>query len=333
MEKTKIGNRSVGAGEPALIIAEIGSNHDRQWDRAAELIEAAAAAGADAVKFQLFAAGDLYPPGSAPYDSLKAVELPPEWIPRLSRAATEAGVLFICSPFAEWAVDRLDEVGVPAFKCGSSETTNLPLLRTMASKMKPILLATGMCDLADIHEAVEVVRSAGNSDVILMQCTSLYPASAGHVHLRVMDTLQAAFGLPVGLSDHTTDVVIPAAAVARGACVIEKHLTLNRALAGPDHSYALEPAEFATMVKGIRATEAALGSGVKTMLPEEAEYARRSCVRAARDIAAGETLSRDDLTAARPARGIAPRYAPALVGAVTRGPIAAGEPLTWENVR
>ena len=331
-DKIQIGERWVGAGEPTCVIAEIGSNHDRKWDQAKRLIEAAAEAGADVVKFQVYTAEDLYPPGTSVYEMVKAAELPREWIPKLADYSAKCGLMFFASVFSREAVDCLAEVEVPAYKWASSETVNLPLLKYAASKKKPILLSTGMCDLADVHEAIEVIRSEGNTDIILLQCTSLYPTEPRHVHLRTMDTLRTAFQLPVGFSDHTTDIVIPAAAVARGACVIEKHLTISRQLPGPDHVYALEPPEFKKMVAGIRATEEALGSPVKTMLPEEAEVARRNSIRAARDIEAREVLTHDLLVIERPAGGIRPRFLSAVIGQRLRERVAKGEAITWEKI-
>lgn len=331
-DKVQVGNRWIGAGERAFIIAEAGSNHDQKLDQAKQLIDAAAEARADAIKFQLFAADTLYPVGTQAHAALKAVELPRAWIPQLVEHAAERGLMFLASSFDREAVDCLAAVNVPAYKWASSETVNLSLLKYAAGKHKPIFLSTGMCTVADIHEAVEVVLSEGNTDIILLQCTSLYPTAARHVHLRVMDTLRCAFQLPVGFSDHTTDLAIPAAAVARSACVIEKHLTLDRRLPGPDHGYALEPAEFTKMVEHIRATEDALGCSVKTMLPEEAEVARRSSIRAARDLKAGETLAEDAFVVQRPAQGIHPRFLSTIIGRRTREPIAKGEPITWEKL-
>jgi len=331
-DKVRIGDRWIGVGEPTLVIAEIGSNHDRKWGQARQLIEAAAEAGADVVKFQVFEAEDLYSPGTPSYEVVKAIELPWEWIPRLVDYSAKCGLMFLASPFSREAIDCLAEVEVPAYKWASSETINLPLLKYAAAKQKPILLSTGMCDLADVHEAIEVIRSERNTDIVLLQCTSLYPTERRHVHLRVMDTLRSAFQLPVGFSDHTTDIVIPAAAVARGACVVEKHLTISRQLPGPDHGYALEPAEFKRMVDGIRVTEEALGSAVKTMLPEETRLARRSSIRAARDIEAGEVLTHDLLVIERPAGGIRPRFLGAVIGQRLRERVSKGEAITWEKI-
>ena len=332
-DKIQIGDQWIGVGEPALVIAEIGSNHDRKWDQAKRLIEAAAEAGADVVKFQVFKAEDLYSPGTPSYEVVKAIELPWEWLPKLADYSAKYGLMFLASPFSREAIDCLAEVEVPAYKCASSETVNLPLLKYAASKQKPILLSTGMCDLADVHEAIEIIRSEGNTDIVLLQCTSLYPTEPRHVHLRAMDTLRSAFQLPVGFSDHTMDMVIPAAAIARGACVIEKHLTISRQLPGPDHGYALEPAEFKRMVDGIRATEEALGSPVKAMVPKVAEVARRNSIRAARDIKKGEALTQDLLTVERPAQGIRPRFLSAVIGQRLREQVAKGEAITWDKIQ
>lgn len=332
-DRVRVGNRWIGDDEPTFLIAEAGSNHDRKWDQAKQLVEAAAEAGADAVKFQMYAAEDLYPRGTPSYEAVKSCELPREWVARLAEYSEKCGLVFLASPFSRDAVDCLERVNTPAYKWGSSETVNLSLLKYAAAKHKPLLLSTGMCDLADVHEAIEVVRSEGNPGIILLQCTSLYPTEPRHVHLRAMDTLRAAFHLPVGFSDHTTDLVIPAVAVARGACVIEKHLTISRHLTGPDHAYALEPAEFKRMVEYIRTTEASLGSPVKTFLPEEAEAARRTSIRAARNIRAGEVLTVDVLVVERPGEGIRPRLLNAVVGLRTRQAIAKLEAITWDKVQ
>lgn len=329
MTRIKLGTRWVGVGEPAFIIAEIGSNHDRDLEQAKQLIRVAANAGTDAVKFQLFTADDLYAPGDAAYDSVRQAELPWEWLPRLRAVADDHHVAFLASPFSKAAVDQLDELGVPALKWASSETVNLPLLKYAAARKRPILLSTGMCRLADIEEAVMVVRSE-HDDLVLLQCTSLYPTGPEDVHLAALDTLRTAFNTPVGFSDHTLGISIPIAAVARGACVIEKHLTLDRSLPGPDHSYALEPDEFAAMVAGIRAAERAIGSREKRILPQEEEVGRRVSLRAARDIDAGEILSAEQIVETRPGGGLPPRLRSVVLGRRTRRPLAKGEALTWD---
>lgn len=328
--KVKVGKKWVGNGEPAFVIAEIGSNHNRKMEQAKDHIDAAIEAGADAVKFQLYAAEDLYPAASPVYGIVKDTELPPEWIPELMEYCNSRNVVFFASVFGKWSVDLLDDLNIDAYKLASSETVKLDLVKYIAAKKRPMLISTGMCDLADVHEALEVAASEGNDEVVLMQCTAIYPTEPEDVNLRVMDTLRDVFGYPTGLSDHTLDTTVPIAAVARGACVIEKHLTLGRDLPGPDHSYALEPGEFKKMVSAIRATERALGSPVKTMLREEGRFARRDSIRAMRDITSGETITPDMIGFSRPGEGIRPRFLAAVTGCKASRPIAQGEALTWE---
>jgi sialic acid synthase SpsE len=327
-----IGKVLIKSESQPFVIAEVGSNHNQSFDMALRLIDSAVEAGAHAIKFQLFLADKLYAPGQGLYDIFKSIELNREWVPRLARHAEERGAIFLASPFDNEAVDLLAEAGAVAFKVASSEAVNLSMLKYIAKKGKPVILSTGMCDLADVHEAVEVIRSEGNNNIVLLHCSALYPTPPDKVNLRVMDTMRAAFKLPVGFSDHTLDITVPVAAVARGACVIEKHLTLDRRLPGPDHSYALEPQDFRHMVDAINVTRQALGSPVKMMLPEEAQYARRDSLRAARDINAGETITREMLTCERPGNGIRPRFIIAVIGQKTRGPVKKGEAIEWKII-
>jgi N,N'-diacetyllegionaminate synthase len=331
-EHVDIGNRRVGVGEPVYIIAEIGSNHDRDLSQAMRLIDVAADAGADAAKFQLYAATDLYAPDSPVFDLVKATELPVNWVPQLAKHASDRGMAFMASPFSTAAVDTLAAVDSPAYKVASSDVVNFPLLKHIAAQRKPVVLSSGMSNLADIETAIELIRSEGNDDIVLLHCTALYPTLPEQVNLRAMDTLRAAFGVPVGHSDHTLDTVIPIAAAARGANVIEKHLTPNRSNPGPDHSYALEPAEFARMVREIRTVEAALGSPVKRMLPEEAVQARRASVRAARDLRAGDQITADAVIAERRAGGLQAYFLCAIIGGRVKTAIKKGDPVAWANV-
>ena len=240
--------------------------------------------------------------------------------------------MFLASPFDEESIDNLHKVGVPAYKWASSETVNLPLLRYAASKKKPMIISTGMCDLADVYEAVKVVHSTGNQDIILLHCTSLYPAEPRCVNLRAMDTLKNAFQLPVGYSDHTLGFLISAIAAARGACVIEKHFTLSRKLNGPDHSYALEPDELTQMVKAIRETERSLGSAVKEMLLEEKKLARRESLIAKVDIPKGSILTKEMIVIKRPAFGIKAGFLNAVIGRETKREIKKDEAITWDII-
>jgi N,N'-diacetyllegionaminate synthase len=346
-EKVKIGDTWVGKGEPVFIIAEAGANHDRKLKQAKQLIDVAVEAGADAVKFQVYSAETLYsrktPQFSylketegdkSTFDILKSIEIPREWLGELAGYCRERGIIFLATPFDHEAVDQLDAVGVPAYKWASFEIVDLPLLKYAAAKGKPLLLATGMCNLDDIRDALDAVRGAGNGDVILLQCTSLYPTQIDQVNLRMMDTLKEAFSLPVGLSDHSLGITVPIAAVARGACVIEKHYTLSRKLKGPDHPFALEPDELKQMVKAIRDVEESLGSPVKQMIPEEAEMAKlgRRSIIARVKIPRGTKISANMLIIKRPGYGIRPKFLDDVVGREAKQDIEEDDIITREMI-
>lgn len=325
----QVGQRAVGEGHRCFVVAEAGSNHNQNLRQARRLIEVAAAAGADAVKFQLFRADRLYPRTAGQSDYLKQdrsifeiiaeMEMPYEWIPELAACARERGILFLASVFDEESADLL-QPHVPAFKIASYELTHLPLIRHIARMGKPVILATGTASLEEVQETVEVVRATGNEDLILMQCTASYPAPLESLNVRAMVTLREAFGVPTGLSDHSRDPLVgPLAAVALGAHIIEKHFTLSNRLPGPDHNFAVEPEELAQMVTKIREVEQALGNGQKVPHPVEQElrqFARRHLV-AARDIAAGELFSRENALVLRRGKlpaGLEPKYYEAILG-------------------
>jgi N,N'-diacetyllegionaminate synthase len=334
INRIKIGERWIGEGEPVFVVAEIGSNHNQTLGQARQLIEVAAAAGVDAVKFQLFKAENLYPnKEDAMFKIMKSIELPWEWLDELVEYAQSFNLMFLASPFDKGAVDVLETLGVPAFKWASAETINLPLLRYAAAKKKPMLVATGMCDLTDVTAAVEMITSTGNRDIVLLQCTSLYPALPTQINLRAMDTMRDTFHLPVGFSDHTLGFNITAAAVARGACVIEKHFTLSRDMEGPDHFYAIEPDELKQMVEVIRNVEKSLGSTVKDMLPEEKKVAKRESIIAAKDIPQNTVITRDMIVLSRPALGIKPRFLAAVLGSKVKTYIEKGQAITWQMLQ
>jgi len=340
----EIAGRRVGPGAPAFVIAEAGSNHDGRFDQAVRLVNAAAAAGADAVKFQSFRLDRFIAVG--PYqralggddaswvEQTRAGELPPAWLPRLAAHCREAGVVFLSTPFDPDAADLLDHAGAPAFKVASGDLTHLPLLRHLARKGKPILLSTGMSTIAEVAAAVEAVRREGNARIALLHCVVAYPADPRDVNLACLGTMRQAFDLPVGLSDRTLGIEVPIAAAALGACIVEKHFTLDRRLIGPDHAYALEPDELGDMVAAIRRVESALGSGEKRPLEIEAQelrLARRGAV-AACDIAPGAPIREAMVDFVRPADGIAPADLPALIGRRARSRIRKGEVLTWDRI-
>lgn len=335
MKKVQIGDRWIGEGEPCFIIAEAGSNHDRKLNQAIELIDIAAEAQVDAVKFQIFSADTLYSENAPAFGVIKENELPREWLRQLAEYAEKKGIILMATPFDKAAVDQLYEIGIPCYKWSSLEIVNLPLLNYAAVKGKPIILSTGVCDLGDIQGALNEIYSTGNKDVILLHCASLfeYPQKPDQVNLRMLDTMREAFHIPVGLSDHTLSTVIPAAAVGRNACVIEKHFTVDRGLKGPDHSFALMPQELKDMVKGIREVEASLGSPEKSAIPEEKNVVpQRPSIIARIDIPQGSVITEDMIITKRPGYGIAPKYFKIVTGRIARTHIKKGEGITWDAI-
>jgi N-acetylneuraminate synthase len=359
--------RRVGEGQPTFIIAEAGSNHDGRLAQAKELIDVAAEAGADAVKFQVFRAAHLYPEGvgivqtpAGPIDLyafLKAHEVPRTWLRPLAEYAEARGLLFLASVFDKEACDWVDEVGVTAHKIASPELTHLPLLAHAAGKGKPVILSTGLSRLGDIEEAVETIQQQGNRQIALLHCVSAYPAPPDQCNLRVIETLRRAFQLPVGFSDHTTDPTLaPRMAVAAGAALLEKHFTLSRTLSGPDHPFALEPHELAVMVRAIREVEAMseaqrarwletvpdgerlLGVPAKTITPAEVEIAScdRRSILASCAIAPGERLTETNTCILRSERnltpGLHPRFWSTILGRRAVKPVGPGEGIRWEHL-
>src|SRR3990172_2573050 len=309
--RVRVSDRWIGDGEPCFIIAEAGSNHDGNLEQAKRLIGVAASAGADAVKFQVFRANRLYPRSAGVsgylkipkpiYDIITEMEMPYEWLPELAVCCREKGVLFLASAFDEGSADQLDP-HVEAFKIASYEMTHLPLVRYVARKGKPVIISTGTADLYEVAETVKDFRGTDNDSLILMQCTAAYPTPVESLNVRAIATLKSSFGVPVGLSDHSRDPLVgPLAAVAVGANLIEKHFTLSNDLPGPDHRFAVEPAELRLMIQKVREAEKALGSGEKVMHPIEAElrgFARRS-IFAVREITAGEPLTEENISILR----------------------------------
>ena len=341
----EIGGRRVGPGEPVYVIAEAGANHNRDLGLARELIDAAAASGADAVKFQTYT-GALYSAktprfeylqdGRSPSELLEAISLPRDWQPELAAHARTRGIAFFSTPFDHDAVDSLAAVGVPAMKIASFELVDLPLIRHAASVGVPVILSAGMATYGEIEDALGAVREGGGREVALLRCASVYPAPAELMNLRAMATMRDAFGVPVGLSDHTTGIAIPTAAAALGAELIEKHFTLSRKLEGPDHPFALEPEELRAMVAAVRDVEVSLGSG-RLEGPSEAESVEmyglaRSSLHAATEIRATTAITRDMLTVKRPGHGIKPKHIDLVVGRTARIDIEVDDAITWDMV-
>ncbi|HLE92828.1 MAG TPA: N-acetylneuraminate synthase family protein [Anaerolineales bacterium] len=311
VEKVRVGNRWIGDGESCFIIAEAGSNHNGSFEQAKQLIDVAVSAGADAVKFQVFRANSLYPKSAGfsdylkvarpIYDIIAELEMPYEWIPDLASYCRDKDVLFLASVFDEVSADQVER-HVEAFKIASYEMTHIPLIRHVAKKSKPVIISTGTANLNEVAETVDEFRRTGNNALILMQCTAAYPAPLDSLNVRAIASMKEAFGVPVGLSDHSRDPLVgPLSAVAVGANLIEKHVTLSNELPGPDHRFALEPDQLRLMIQKIREAERVLGNGRKEMHPVEMElrwFARRS-VFAVRDIRAGEPFTEENIAVLR----------------------------------
>jgi N,N'-diacetyllegionaminate synthase len=340
-----IGRRQVGSGHPCFVIAEAGVNHGGSLARARELVDVAAASGADAVKFQTFRAENVISrlAMKAAYqqqttgqgsqlEMVRALELPPEAFRDLAAYCEDKRILFASTPYDEPSADLLVELGVAFLKVPSGEITNLPFLAHQSRYGLPLILSTGMATLIEVETAVGTIRDHGDPPLVLLHCVSNYPAEDTDANLRAMHTLAAAYGVPVGYSDHTLGSEVALAAVAMGASVIEKHITTDRSLPGPDHLASLEPDDFAALCRGIRRVESARGHGRKEPAASEAEVAavaRRSLV-AARDIAAGTVLTADLIAIKRPGTGLPPSMRSDLVGRQVKQHVPADTILTLD---
>ncbi len=339
MTRIRIANRSIGEGEPCFIIAEAGINHNGNIVLAKRLIDAAKEAGADAVKFQTHlaqhemlsqgpTAGYV---GESLFDLLKRVELSKEDHIELKRRAIEKQVMFLSTPFSREAVDLLEQVGVEAYKVGSGEMTNFPLLKYIASKGKPVILSTGMSSIDEIRETVNFLKGL-TGDLVILHCISSYPPKYEDLNIKFINVLQREFRIPVGFSDHSTGIYPSLAAVALGACVIERHFTTDRNLPGPDQKASLTPAEFAEMVKGIRIVEKVLGN-TRVVTPEEQEIQKmaRESVVSQVDIPQGTILKRDMVWVKRPGTGIPAKDLDKVIGRKSKVHIKANSLISWED--
>jgi len=327
----RIGNKLVGGNQPVFIIAEAGVNHNGSLELALKLIDAAAFAGADAVKFQTFRAEQVVTAGGemAAYQKrnlgktesqlamLRKLELKEKYYPALIQRAKERGIIFLSTPHGgRESVDFLQKIKVPAFKFGSGDLTNLPLLEYAAKFKKPMLISTGMSNLEEAKEAVAAIKKAGNNQILVFQCTTDYPLAPENVNLRAMQTMIKELGVLVGYSDHTVGSQAAVMATALGACMLEKHLTLDRNLPGPDQAASMEPLEFKAMIQQIEKSLVILGSSKKRLLNCEKQYmqvARKSLV-SARAIRKGEKFTFKNLTVKRPGTGILPKRYKEILG-------------------
>jgi N-acetylneuraminate synthase len=346
-EHVVINGRKIGPGEPTYIVAEMSANHHQDFAQAVKILEAAHSAGADAVKLQTYTPdtltiacdrdyfrirGTIWD-GKTLHDLYGEAYTPWEWQPELKRVADRLGLALFSSPFDASAVDFLEDMGVPAYKIASFELVDIPLIRRVAATGKPIIMSTGMATLGEIDEAVRTVRAHGGHELVLLKCTSAYPAPLAEVHLRTIPHLAEAFDVPAGLSDHTMSPVVPVAAVTLGACLIEKHLTLSRQDTGPDSAFSQEPDEFAAMVQAVRAAEQALGRvSYEITEKERASRAFRRSLFVVQDVRQGERFTADNVRSIRPGHGLHTRFLDQVLGRQATANIVRGTPLSWDMV-
>jgi N-acetylneuraminate synthase len=343
-----IAGRRIGPDYEPYVICELSGNHNGSLDRALELLEAAAATGADAIKIQSYTPdtitidhdgpgfrveGGLWD-GRTLYDLYGEAQTPFEWHGPLFRRARELGVTLFSSPFDETAVDLLDELGAPAFKIASFEAVDLPLVAYAASKGKPMIISTGMANLDEIGEAVKTARENGCEEIVLLHCVSSYPAPDEQSNVRTVPDLSERFDVVSGLSDHTFGSAVAVASIALGGCVVEKHFTLRRADGGPDSAFSLEPEEFRTLVDDCKRAWRSLGAATYDLQGcEKASVEFRRSLYIVKDVAEGETLTRQNVRSIRPGYGLAPKHLPDLLGRQAVRDLKRGEPLHWALVR
>jgi pseudaminic acid synthase len=344
MKDIQIGRHTIGATHPPFIIAEMSGNHNQSLEKALAIVDAAAAAGAHAIKLQTYTPDTMTLAGAYTitdenslwqgrelYELYQEAYTPWEWHQTLFDRAREKGMLAFSSPFDETAVDFLESLDVPCYKIASFENTDLPLLKKVAATGKPVIMSTGVANLSDIDEAVRTLRAHGCEDIILLKCTSTYPSSPENTNLRTIPHLSQLFHCPVGLSDHTMGIGASVAAVALGASVVEKHFTLSRAEGGVDAAFSLEPQELQALVAESERAFLALGYiqyGVQ-QAEQKSRLFKRS-IYVSRDLAAGEAFTRDNIRVVRPGIGLAPKYYDQVLGKEAKTAIKAGTPLTWD---
>ena len=344
----KIGNRIVGEDAPAFIVAEVSANHNQDYNRAVEIIHAAAEAGADAVKLQTYTAdtitidcdddcfqikeGTIWD-GTTLYKLYSEAYTPWEWQPRLIEEAKKLGLECFSSPFDLTSVDFLSKLDVPAYKIASYEINDIPMIRKIAALHKPMIFATGIAYPDDIALALDTCKAEGNEDIILLKCVSSYPTPYEDMNLRVIPTLAKTYDCIAGISDHTMGSIVSAGAVALGAKMVEKHLTLRRADGGPDGAFSMEPEEFATMVRDIRTLEKALGTDEYVLTDtQKLEHNGSRSLFVVKDIKAGEVLTPDNIRSIRPGIGMHTKHYEEVLGRHAKSDLKKGTPLQWELI-
>lgn len=344
----KIKDRHIGEGYPVYIVAEMSANHNRDFNQAVRIIEAAKEAGADAVKIQTFTPdtmtidvrSDFFKikntiwNGKNLYDLYSEAFTPWDWQPKLKVIANNIGLEFFSTPFDPSAVDFLEKLNVPVYKVASFELVDQPLLKRIAKTDKPVIMSTGMASLSDIVEAVKIFKESGGNQFALLKCTSAYPAPPEEMNLRTIPNLSKIFDVPIGLSDHSTGIEVAIASVALGACIIEKHLTLSRGSCGPDSSFSIEPQELKILVKAIRRVEKALGSVCFGATgPEKSSLVFRRSLFVVKDIEANEEFTKENIRSIRPGFGLHTRHLEEVIGCKAKTFIPKGSPLDWDMIR
>ena len=344
----QIDARTIGAGHPAYVIAELSANHGQDFDEALRLVQVAAEVGADAVKLQTYTPdtltldcdnehfrigeGTIWE-GKNLYELYGEAYTPWEWQPELKAAANRLGLDCFSTPFDSTAIDFLERMEVPAYKIASFELVDLSLIEKVANTGKPIIMSTGMASLQEIGEAVETIQSGGGNQLALLKCTSAYPSPPEEMNLRTIAHLADAFDVPVGLSDHTLGIAVHVAAVSVGACIVEKHLTISRSVPGPDSAFSLEPREFREMVEAIRTAEKAMGRvSYQCTSKEQASRCFRRSLFVVRDVRAGQSFSEENVRSIRPGYGLPPKHLKLVIGQFAATDISAGTPLQWDLI-
>lgn len=344
-----VGKQKIGPGHPTYFIAEIGANFDGNLDTAKAYALEAKRVGADCAKIQTFKAKSIVSRAGFASMDLKGVhgswnrpvdevftevEFPREWHKEFFEYCWEIGITPSTAAYDYEGVDLVDDIGIEFYKIGSGDISWLEMIGYVARKGKPVMLATGAATLAEVDDAVRVIREAGNTDLVLMQCITNYPSTFESANINVLNTYRSAFDPVLGYSDHTPDDVVPLGAVAVGASVIEKHFTFDRTLKGPDHPHSMQPEEFAKMIERTRNLEKAMGTGYKDVVAEESEtvIVQRRGLTAAKDLAAGVVLTKNDIIELRPALGIQPKFKSNIVGKQLKKALKAGEPIRWEDL-
>ncbi len=345
----KIGEREIGDNHPVFIIAELSANHLGDFDLAVETIHAMKESGADAVKMQTYTPDtmtldcenryfkirqDTLWDGSTFHELYRKAYLPWEWQPELKKIAEKAGLIAFSSPFDKTSVDFLEDMNVPAYKIASFEITDTPLIEYVASCGKPVIISTGIAEIADIKLAIETCHEQGNDQIALLKCTSSYPAPVGSANLKTIPDMAETFKTIVGLSDHSLEPVIPLGAVALGAKIIEKHFILDRKMGGPDSEFSLEPGEFRSMVNSVRTLEKAMGKVSYEL--DDATRSSRDFSRSlfiVEDVEEGDIISQENVRSIRPGFGLPPRYLSEVVGRKFTRNLEKGTPLNWDHIQ